>query len=62
MENELDIIDGSIRLDGDYDFIFQPGSVMAYSGAIRMGLPPLRDGTCWAASLKRTVSCSVMES
>ena len=29
MENELDIIDGSIRLDGDYDFIFQPGSVMA---------------------------------
>ena len=22
MENELDIIDGSIRLDGDYDFIF----------------------------------------
>ena len=29
MENELDIVDGSIRLDGEYDFIFQPGGVMA---------------------------------
>ena len=47
MENELDIIDGSIRLDGDYDFIFQPGGVMAYSGEIRTGLPPLREGTYW---------------
>ena len=47
MENELDIVDGSIRLDGEYDFIFQPGGVMAYSGEIRTGLPPLRGGTCW---------------
>ena len=47
MENELDIVDGSIRLDGEYDFIFQPGGVMAYSGEIRTGLPPLREGTCW---------------
>lgn len=47
MENELDIIDGSIRLDGIYDFIFQPGGVMAYSGEIRTGLLPLREGTYW---------------
>ncbi|MBP5671514.1 MAG: AIM24 family protein [Victivallales bacterium] len=51
MENEYSIEQGAIRLDGDFDLIFRPGSVMAYSGTIQAGMIPLRKGTClnWLA-------------
>lgn len=47
MENDIDIEPGSVRLDGCYDLVFQPGSVMAHSGTLLAGTLPMRPGSGW---------------
>jgi uncharacterized protein (AIM24 family) len=50
--NEYHVEDGALRVDGELDFLYRPSGVMAFSGTLRAGVVPMRQGS-WRNWLTR---------